>query len=126
MSNSDWFAKRLNQQPQQPATPPVYVAPQPATYAPPSQPSYPPTQQTTPQAPRCPECGSGNYGSVQNATARCYDCGYPLRQSGSGLGKGIITPGQSAAGPATPAKQIATGQFNGTKPVIGPDGGFIG
>jgi hypothetical protein len=127
MSNSDWFSRKLgNPVPQQPQQAPQYAAPQPATYAQPQQPQYPPSQQATPQAPRCPGCGSGNYGSVQGATPRCYDCGYPLQQSGSGLGKGIINPGQSSAGPATPARQVPTGTFNGTKPAIGADGGFIG
>ena len=121
--SENWFAKKMGVQPQAPQIPPTYVAPQPATYAQPAQPQYPPTVQATPQAPRCPECGSGNYGSVQGATPRCYECGYPLRQSGSGLGKGIITPG-SSGGPATPAKQVPHGTFNGTKPVIGADGGF--
>ena len=122
MSSADWFANKLGTpRPQQ--TPPQYVAPQPATYVP-SQYNYPPSQQVTQQAPRCPGCGSGNYGSVQNATPRCYDCGWPLQQSGSGLGKGIITPGASSAGPAAPARQVPTGTFNGSVPMIGPDGGF--
>jgi hypothetical protein len=45
--------------------------------------------------------------------ARCYDCGYPLVQSGSGMGKGI-TGGPSSSGPATPARQIASGGWNPT------------
>lgn len=124
MNNSDWFAKRLGQPAQPQQTAPQYVAPQPATYVQPTQPQYPPTQQATPQAPRCPDCGSGNYGGPTGSRPRCYDCGYPIQQSGSGLGKGIITPGQSTAGPATPAIQVATGKFDGTTPIIGPDGGF--
>ena len=72
MSNSDWFAKKLTSQPQQQQTPPQYVAPQPATYIQPTQPYYPPAQQATPQAPRCPGCGSENYGALQGARARCY------------------------------------------------------
>jgi len=115
MSNADWFAKKLNNPPVQPnyPQPPVpYVAPQPATYAQPPQPQYPPAQQVTPQAPRCPGCGSGNYGSSEGAKPRCYDCGYPIQQSGSGLGKGIVNPGQSSAGPAVPARQVASGGWN--------------
>lgn len=129
MSNADWFARKMGNpvpvpvQPQQ--QPPQYVAPQPATYVAPSQPQYPPSQQMTPQAPRCPGCGSENYGSVQGTRARCYDCGYPIQQSGSGLGKGIVNPGASSAGPATPAKQIAHGTFNGSKPAIAADGSFL-
>jgi len=129
MSNADWFAKRLGtqtpQQQQAPTQPrPQYAAPQPATYAQPQSPQYPPNQQMTPQAPRCPGCGSENYGGNGQTKPRCYDCGYPIQQSGSGLGKGIISGGGSA-GPATPAYQVPTGGFNGTTPVIGADGGFI-
>jgi len=128
MSTSDWFAKRLNQ-PQQPQQQPninlpQYVAPPPATYVQPQQPQYPPSQQATPQAPRCPGCGSNNYGGAQGSRPRCYDCGYPIQQSGSGLGKGIVNQGGTASGPAAPARQVSTGGFNGTTPVIGPDGGF--
>lgn len=125
---SNWWADKLGapQQPRQaaPVQPPVqYAAPQPAQYAP-SQQNYPPTQQMTPQASRCPGCGSGNYGGASGYKPRCYDCGYPVQQSGSGLGRGIVSQGGTAAGPATPAKQVATGGFNGTTPVIGPDGNF--
>ena len=121
-NNVDWFARKLGQQQPQAPTP-QYVAPQPATYAPPTQPSYPPSQQMTPQAPRCPGCGSENYGGANGTRPRCYDCGYPIQQSGSGLGRGII--GQNnASGPATPAKQIKTSGFDGSTPVIGPDGNF--
>ena len=38
------------------------------------------------QTATCPDCGSGNYFSIQNAAPRCYDCGYPLEQSGSKYG----------------------------------------
>ena len=114
MSNADWFARKLNQQPlppqqQQPA--PVYAAPQPAQYAQPQQPQYPPTQQMTPQAERCPGCGSGNFSGAEGTRPRCYDCGYPIQQSGSGVGKGIVgTP--TASGPTQPARQVPSGGFN--------------
>lgn len=122
MASSNWWANKISQgapqapAPQAPA--PQYVAPQPAQYVAPSQPQYPPTQQATPQAPRCPGCGSGNYGSLTDAArgmqaaARCYDCGYPLQQSGSGLGKGIVGQGGRGGGAATPAKQVASGGYN--------------
>lgn len=118
MSNADWFAKKLNvpQQPQQP-TPqvqPQYVAPQPATYAPSTE-GYPPTQQMTPQAARCPGCGSGNYGgATPEARKRCYDCGYPLQQSGSGMGTGIVSGGGQSSGPAQPSQQVQAGGWNPT------------
>lgn len=113
MSNN-WFANKLGPSaPQQPSTP-QYVAPQPATYAPPSQPQYPPSQQMTPPAPRCPGCGSNNYGGTAESRPRCYDCGYPIQQSGSGVGTGIIGGGGQASGPAQPAIQVQTGGFNPT------------
>jgi ribosomal protein L37AE/L43A len=42
--------------------------------------------QSAKQIQTCPECGSNNYMSVANAAPRCYDCGYPLSQSGSKFG----------------------------------------
>lgn len=127
MSNADWFAKKLNPNaPREAVAPlPTLAQPQPAQYAPPSQPNYPPTQQTRAQAARCPGCSSENYGGPAGYQQRCYDCGYPIQQSGSGLGKGIISQGAKSAGPVTPALQVQAGTFNGTTPSIGADGGFI-
>lgn len=36
---------------------------------------------------RCPSCASTNYFSRSNANAtpRCYDCGHPIHQRGTGL-----------------------------------------
>jgi len=132
MSSSNWWAKQLGTNPPapRPVSPPevsgthqpqMPAVPLPQSYAP--TPNYPqvPQQQL---APVCPSCRSGNYGGPAGYKPRCYDCGYPIEQSGSGLGKGI-TGGPQASGPATPAKQVATGGFNGTKPVIGADGGFM-
>jgi hypothetical protein len=115
MSNN-WWAQKLGSQPQQPATPqPQYVAPQPAQYAQPQQPTYPPSQQTQAQAARCPGCGSGNYGgATPESRPRCYDCGYPIQQSGSGVGTGIVGQGGQSSWPATPATQVPTGGFNPT------------
>lgn len=126
MSNADWWAKKMGTPAPQPVMPQVPLAqPQPATYQQPQQPQYPPSVQATPQAERCPGCGSGNYGSpTMEHRKRCYDCGYPIVQSGSGMGRGIVTPG-SGGGPAMPARQVATGTFNGSTPAIGADGGFI-
>lgn len=113
--SSNWWANKLGTAPvpQQQQTP-QYAAPQPAQYAPSQQPQYPPAQQTQAPAPRCPGCGSSNYGGATAETRpRCYDCGYPLQQSGSGVGTGIQT-GQQSGGPAVPSKQVATGGFNPT------------
>jgi hypothetical protein len=75
---------------------------------------------------RCPECNSGNYmrmtgaGSTirtQNGSAgtwRCYDCGYPLIQSGSGVGMPSGSEGQ-----ATPAIQPHKGNNYNPGTIIG-------
>ena len=90
MSNADWWAKQLGAQPQA-----QVPAPRPADIPmPPSQQPMTPFQQPAPmskaqsstQTQLCPECGGGNYMTVQNAAPRCYDCGYPIQQSGSRYG----------------------------------------
>lgn len=112
--SSNWWAKKLAPQNLTQNEVPK-VAPQPATYAKPIQPSYPPSQQLTPEAGRCPGCGSGNYGgATPESRKRCYDCGYPIVQSGTGVGSGIVGQGGEATGPATPARQIQTGGWNPT------------
>jgi len=119
MSN-DWWSRKMGspaprqtlpptQQQQQPVQPPNpgYVAVNPTVSI---EPQVLPPSALNPQ--RCPGCGSGNYVKPSpELKARCYDCGYPIQQSGSGLGKGI-TSGPQASGPAQPAKQVATGGFN--------------
>lgn len=116
MSNANWWAKKLNIPTPQPTMPQVPMAqPMPATYQQPPQPQYPPSVQVTPTAERCPGCGSGNYGgATPESRKRCYDCGYPIVQSGSGMGRGIVGQGGEAAGPAQPARQVQTGGFNPT------------
>lgn len=58
---------------------------------------------------RCPECLSGNYFSMTGTSyRRCYDCGYPIVQSGSGP----TMPGGSSSGPSQPARQIEGGGYN--------------
>jgi hypothetical protein len=91
MNNADWWAKQLNAQPaQQPrqADVPMPASQQPMTpYTPPQQPQQPNLRiGSAAQTQSCPDCGSGNYMAVQNAAPRCYDCGYPLGQSGSKYG----------------------------------------
>jgi len=127
MSNSWWADKLGNNQPQTPRytpqTPPVQPV-QPG-YAQPYQgvtpnTSYPPvTEQpyvdpalagrrlpasaTSPS--RCPNCSSGNYGKMTAETApRCYDCGYPIQQSGSGT-PGVRIPSN---GTVEATKQVST------------------
>jgi hypothetical protein len=134
MTSADWWAKKMGAPvAPQPIMPQVPLSqPMPATYQASSQPQYPPTVQVTPQANRCPGCGGNNYGQVgsvtgQNGTVplmQCYECGYPRVQQGTGVGKGIISGGANGGGPARPARQVATGTFDGSTPRIGADGGF--
>ena len=90
MSNSDWWAKQLGTNVPQPA--PRVNNPMPPSQqpmAPMPQPVYvPPASkaQSASQTASCPECGGNNYMAVQNAAPRCYDCGYPISQSGSRYG----------------------------------------
>lgn len=92
MNNADWWAKRLGQQPQVPQG-----RPDPTPSMPPSQqpmspmPAFQQQQQgrslpSSSQTASCPDCGSSNYMAIQNAAPRCFDCGYPLEQSGSRYG----------------------------------------
>ena len=93
MNSADWWAKKLGQQPQAPQG-----RPDPTPRMPPSQQAMPvmPSFQQSPnpsekaqsakQTATCPDCGSVNYMAIQNAAPRCYDCGYPIQQSGSRFG----------------------------------------
>lgn len=97
MNNADWWAQRLAQQaPQVPQGRPANNVPMPPSQQPmQAMPSFPPASpqgqtatraQSAQQTASCPECGSGNYMAVANAAPRCYDCGYPIAQSGSRYG----------------------------------------
>jgi predicted RNA-binding Zn-ribbon protein involved in translation (DUF1610 family) len=63
----------------------------------------------------CPECGSGDYVKVGTGmnergsfdVMRCYACGWPLMQTGSGAST-------SRGATSTPAQQPASGGFNPT------------
>lgn len=93
MNSADWWAQKLAQtQPQAPQGRPVNNVPMPPSQQPmqamPSFQSAAPTERaaSAKQTATCPECGSANYMAVQNAAPRCYDCGYPITQSGSRYG----------------------------------------
>jgi len=120
MSNN-WFAGKLGPGVPSPA-PPAPASPMP------NLPYNPVPQQPMPQgqparlpasaqvASRCPGCGSGNYGQVTpEAKARCYDCGYPVVQAGSGV-SGV---GNSANGPTMPARQSTTANNFNPQGIIG-------
>ena len=124
MSNNDWWARRLGggATPRQ-AMPPTGPAPQ-VPYTPPvQQPNVrvgynPETDhlvtkaQSAKRSDTCPDCGSGNYFAPQGTQRmRCYDCGYPIQQTGSG----IAGTGGSSSGPTQKAIQVGqSGGFNPT------------
>lgn len=91
MSNADWYARRLGRP--QPPQQPMPALPQQQAYQQQQQPQHP--EEYAPRGAShlraqgegtCPECASNNYMAPQGTQgrARCYDCGYPVVQSGSG------------------------------------------
>lgn len=120
MSNN-WWATKLGQ-PQQ--AQPRQEMPLPASQVPMAR----MPQSTNPQpttflpssgnASNCPSCRSKNYMKVGSQVTssgavdawRCYDCGYPLTQTGTGIA-GVSAP---SAGPTQAAVQVPTGGFNPT------------
>ena len=109
--SSNWWTQKLGSPTPAPIPTPPVGPTQPVPFNPVPQQPLPQEAPMLPQSAltqtRCPGCGSGNYGSVTPETkARCYDCGYPIQQSGSGIGKGVSQPGGSGA--ATPARQVST------------------
>ena len=123
MSSSNWWANKMGapaptpgSYPTPPLQPPLPTPYNPAPQQPPAveQPRLP---QSAVNASRCPNCASGNYGSsTPESKARCYDCGYPVVQSGSGSGTGIS---QQGGGAPTPARQISTANNFNPQGIIG-------
>lgn len=120
MTTNNWWAKKLGNPNPVPTTPPVSPPPGNVYVHSPSQPntrvSYDPNQdqlvtraQSARDAELCPGCRSTNYmAPMGTQRKRCYDCGYPIVQSGTGASG----TGSSSSGPAKPARQV------------GQDGGF--
>ena len=122
MSNNDWWSKKLGNTTPRQAAPPVGPAQQ-VPYTPPvQQPNVqvnydPNTDQVVTRAQsskkhdRCPECNSGNYfAPLGTQRMRCYDCGYPISQTGSGM------PGGSGSASTQKARQV--GQGGGFNPNV--------
>lgn len=128
-NNADWFARKMaNRTPQQPSLQqPPYVPPlsantplqtsqqfamqQPGMPQLPMIPSQPQSKaQSAQQTASCPSCGSANYMSVQNAAARCFDCGYPTEQSGSRYG--ALTGAKVDSAAAKPAVGNSSGGYH--------------
>jgi hypothetical protein len=119
MSNNWWSNKLGTQQPAQRVEMPTAPSQQPMAKVPQST-----NTQTTTFLPSngnstsCPSCRSKNYMKVGSQVTqsgavdawRCYDCGYPLTQTGTGIA-GANVP---SAGPTQAAIQVPTGGFNPT------------
>lgn len=87
--SEDWWAKKLANQSNTPQEIPT---------APPSQQPMTRFEQPSPTSDAaakaqsskltdtCPDCGSANYFGIQGSRPRCYECGYPMEQSGSRYG----------------------------------------
>jgi hypothetical protein len=126
MSNADWWSKQLGTNKPQPAprvnSNPMPPSQQPMTPYTPPQPTEPTTTtaQSVSQTQRCPECGGNNYMSPSQTIAlRCYDCGYPISQSGSRYG---ALTGAKVEGAAKGAIGNTTGGFNPMPQGYNPDG----
>lgn len=126
MSSADWWAKQLGTQPQAPqprqVNNPMPPSQQPMTQyvAPQQQAPAASKAQSASQSQPCPECGGGNYMSPSQTIApRCYDCGYPVSQSGSRYG---ALTGAKVEGAAKGALGNTTGGFNPMPAGYNPDG----
>ena len=77
----------------------------------PLMPQQPQTKaQSAQQTALCPQCSSENYMSVQNAAARCFDCGYPTEQAGSKYGS--LTGARVEGTSAKPAVGNSSGGYH--------------
>lgn len=108
---SNWYAKRFGGQ-QHPAGPPPQAPRQaPPPQQPPPQPHY---QRPTPsslQQDHCPSCASANYMAPPGTQMkRCFDCGYPVVQSTSGIG----VAGAKTDGTVHKATQVDSGGYSPT------------
>lgn len=108
---SNWWANKLSE------TASSSRAPAPTNNLPFRRPSEPPRAPYRPPAAvaapppkveeRCPGCNGVNYMSAPNSNyKRCYDCGYPLVQSGTGVSA------THADAPTKSAVQVQTGGYN--------------
>jgi hypothetical protein len=116
MNNADWWASKLGNQAPAPQQGRPLNIPTPPSQVPMQQ---MPVFQQQPQSKAasanklatCPDCGSSNYFSATPQTSeRCFECGYPIQQSGSRYG-GLA--GANVEGTATAARgNDATNNFN--------------
>jgi len=128
MASNDWWSKKLGSQtPNQTSLPPMAPPPgnqvQVPQYQQGQQVAYDPNRdqmvskaQSSRMNDLCPGCMSGNYFAPTGTNMkRCYDCGYPIVQSGTGAGM----PGGSSGGPTIPAKQPTSGNNFNPSTIVG-------
>ena len=87
--SEDWWAKKLAQPDNTPRDiPQAPPSQQPMTrFEQPEQTNNPAAKaQSAKLTDVCPDCGSANYFGIQGSRPRCYECGYPMEQSGSKYG----------------------------------------
>lgn len=112
MTSQDWWSRKMASPQARPSTPPVRppAPPYPMTARPVSVPvrydragESSTRAQSQALADRCPDCSSSNYFSATRETRpRCFDCGYPIVQSTSGL------QGTASDGPVHKSRQVST------------------
>lgn len=107
---SNWWATKLGnpQEPREsfltPATVHKTLESIPAYTAPPE-----PSRAPSDRGDSCPECRSGNYFSGAVSTrSRCYDCGYPVTQSSSGINTLVRPAGTISETSYESTKQVDT------------------
>lgn len=117
-SDLPWWKRPLVDVPLPQSSPPAPGQPQqndPAQQLDPEQ-SRAKTQWARDTSGNCPSCGSQDYSRhPENPTARprCFSCGYPLVQSGSGLAS--LLPDKNM-GPVKEARQIPEARTNNFNP----------
>lgn len=110
----NWWQQRLTK-PITRTTPPVPPDPalRPPNYVKPPEVPIPKPAPTQRRAERelsyCPDCSGTNYMAAPGSTyMRCYDCGFPISQTGSG----IFSMGGQTDGTTKKATQVEGGGFN--------------
>lgn len=86
--SEDWWSKRLQQPSNTPAQiPNAPPSQQPMTQFNPPSPANPAAKAASArQTQTCPDCNSDKYFGFNGSRPRCYECGYPMEQSGSKYG----------------------------------------
>lgn len=83
--SSNWYQKRFGAPARETDVPAPYPTAAPQVTPPAAH--YQRPALSSLQTAHCPACNSGNYMSAPGSNyQRCYDCGYPVVQAGTGVG----------------------------------------